>query len=69
MTRQSPRMTKHYWISVPRIGSPCARLIYAGSSAAFWRNRSQKRSAPGGTIKRIGRSIARTSTESPTSIG
>ena len=37
-----------------------------GSSATLWRSRSQNGWAPSGSIRRIGRSTARTSTTSPT---
>ena len=46
-----------------------AGRAHDGSSSTLWRTRSQNGSAPRGSTRRMGRSIARTSTTSPTSSG
>ena len=46
-----------------------ASRAHEGSSATLWRSRSQNGCAPSGAMSRIGRSVARTSTTSPTRTG
>ena len=55
--------------SRPGADSSSAVRAHDGSSSTLWRSRSQNGWAPCGSSRRIGRSIAWTSTTSPTAIG